>query len=211
MKENSHISVLLQEVLRYANPQEGEVVFDGTLGGAGHAHVLGKAIGKTGTLIATDKDTDAIARGKTILKDTPSKVLLYESGFEDIATVIAQAKVKEVNIILLDLGLSTNLLADPSRGFSFQTKGPLDMRFSDKQNLNAAQIVNSWKESELEDLIKTLGEDRFARRIAHAIVDARKKERIVSTEELATIVANAIPRTKSTSRTHPATKIFQAL
>jgi 16S rRNA (cytosine1402-N4)-methyltransferase len=106
MKENSHISVLLQEVLRYANPQEGEVVFDGTLGGAGHAHVLGKAIGKTGTLIATDKDTDAIARGKTILKDTPSKVLLYESGFEDIATVIAQAKVKEVNIILLDLGQS---------------------------------------------------------------------------------------------------------
>jgi len=211
MKESGHIPVLLQEVLRYTNPQKGEVVFDGTLGGAGHAKEFVKAIGKTGTLVATDKDKDAIARGKKTLKSAKCKVALYESGFEEIDNVLTKENLEEVNIIFLDLGLSSNLLADPSRGFSFQTKGPLDMRFSEKQNLNAAQIVNSWKESELEELIRVLGEERFARRIAHAIVVARKMERIISTEELASIVANAVPKGKRQSRTHPATKTFQAL
>lgn len=211
MKKEGHKAVLLQEVLRYTKPQKGEVVFDGTLGGAGHAHALGEATGKKGVLIATDKDKEAIVRGRMRLKDLPGKVHLYEAGFEEIASVLAKAKIKEVNIILLDLGLSSFLIADASRGFSFKANGPLDMRFSQKETLTAADIVNSWSAKELEELLKTLGEERFARRVAQAIVERRKIKRFFSTTDLAEVVAAAIPRKGKPSRIHPATKTFQAL
>jgi 16S rRNA (cytosine1402-N4)-methyltransferase len=162
-------------------------------------------------LIGTDKDAEAITRARRVLSEMPCTSKLYEAGFEEIKSVVAKAGVARVSGIVLDLGLSSFLIASASRGFSFNTNGPLDMRFSQKGTVTAADIVNSWSEANLADLFHTLGEERFARRIAAAIVTARKQKHILSTGQLADIIESAIPSKAKKGRTHPATKSFQAL
>ncbi|MBW3596841.1 MAG: 16S rRNA (cytosine(1402)-N(4))-methyltransferase RsmH [Planctomycetes bacterium] len=207
-EKSVHASVLAQEVLRWLDPQAGDVLVDGTLGGGGHTRLLAEAVGPTGLVIAFDRDPRALAAAERNLAGMPVK--LAHANFSEMAAVLDSEATGPVKGILLDLGLSSDQLADASRGFSFLAEGPLDLRFDPTEGAPASQLVNRLGEKELADVIYRYGEERFSRRIARRIVERRKTKPIETAGELAELVRGCVPR----SRGHaidPATRTFQAL
>jgi 16S rRNA (cytosine1402-N4)-methyltransferase len=184
-------------------------VVDGTLGGGGHTRLLLEAVGPTGRVIAIDRDPTAIARGAEEMAGQP--VRFAQANFRDIPEVLDAVGVGQVDAVLLDVGMSSDQLADRDRGFSFDSEGLLDLRFDPTEGEPAWRLVNRLRVETLADLIYELGEERFSRRIARRIVDAREASPIRSAREFARIVASAVPRQKPPSRIHPATRTFQAL
>jgi 16S rRNA (cytosine1402-N4)-methyltransferase len=204
-----HTSVLPAEVMSLLAIQPGMTVVDGTLGGGGHARLLAEAVGPTGLLIAIDRDPAAIERGARELAGLP--VRFAQANFCDIPEVLDALAIERVDRVLLDVGLSSDQLADHSRGFSFDSDGPLDLRFDPTEGEPAWRIVNRMRQEGLADIIYEFGEERFSRRIARRIVAVREKEPIRSARDLARVVLSAVPRQTPPPRIHPATRTFQAL
>ncbi|HEX3436516.1 MAG TPA: 16S rRNA (cytosine(1402)-N(4))-methyltransferase RsmH [Pseudacidobacterium sp.] len=206
-----HVPVLLKEAIRYLNVRPGGTYCDVTLGLAGHSIAIARQIGPRGTLIAFDRDPEAMAIARerlAALRETlgPAmpQVILHDVAFSEMADLLA---AESLDGLLADFGVSSMQFDEAHRGFSFQAEGPLDMRMNTRQGMTAEQVVNQISEKELADLIYEFGEERRSRRIARAIVRARP---VTTTAQLARIVAAAAPAMKS-ERIHPATRTFQAL
>lgn len=211
MSQSEHIAVMTAEVMEALKPHAGGQYVDGTLGGGTHSRELLIRSAPNGRVLSFDLDRNAIERmSASLTAEQRERWIGAEANFRDIAEVVKD--IKGVDGIVIDLGLSSDELSDPARGFSFMQDGPLDMRLGQHaQELTAATIVNSWKEHELAEIIHEYGEERMARRIAEAIVKARKSEKIYRTAQLADIVVAALPRSYEHGRIHPATRTFQAL
>jgi 16S rRNA (cytosine1402-N4)-methyltransferase len=204
----AHISVLLAPVVALLAPQSGAVIIDGTVGAGGHAAALLEAAGPDGRLLGVDQDASALALARERLAPFGARVRLVHACFDRMAELTAEAGIDAADAILLDLGVSSMHLDDPARGFSFLRDGPLDMRMNpDGDGPSAEEIVNTWPESELADLIFRYGEDRLARSIARRIVQARP---LASTRALAESIEAAVPM-RLREKIHPATRTFQAL
>lgn len=211
MDDAGHLPVLLDETLELLAPKGKQVIIDCTVGLGGHAEAMLESAGDEACLIGIDLDESNLLITKERLVRFGRRVRLFRANFADLEDVMEEAGVASADVILADLGMSSTQVDDPSRGFSFQTDGPLDMRFG-SEGRTAAQLANTLGEAELADIIYRYGQERHSRRIARAIVRARKRERIERTGELARIVAGATPRISGVRRKiHPATRTFQAL
>ncbi|MBK1661996.1 16S rRNA (cytosine(1402)-N(4))-methyltransferase RsmH [Paracraurococcus ruber] len=204
--ESGHVPVMLAEVLAMLAPRAGASYCDGTFGGGGYA----AAILDTApcTLFAIDRDPDAIARGAALAARFAGRLHLLEGRFGEMAELLAARGVAALDGVVLDLGVSSFQLDEAARGFSFRADGPLDMRM-EKAGKSAADLVNQLDDSELADMLFTLGEERHSRRIARAIVAARREAPITTTLRLAEIIRSVTPR--DPSGIDRATRSFQAL
>ena len=204
-----HQPVLLKETLAGLAIQADGVYVDGTFGRGGHANAILAALGPAGRLLAIDKDPQAVQSAMKQFGNDP-RFEIEQGTFTMLSQMIAQRELTgQVNGLLLDLGVSSPQLDDASRGFSFSEEGPLDMRMDPTSGMSAAQWLEQADEREISDVLKTLGEERFARRIARAIVALRATEPLRTTRQLAELVAAAIPRHERNK--HPATRSFQAI
>jgi 16S rRNA (cytosine1402-N4)-methyltransferase len=192
-------------------PERGKVIVDGTLGAGGHAEAILERITPGGRLIGIDRDPEAIARAEERLGKMAEAVSYYCENFRSLLSVLDAEGIEKVDGVLLDLGVSSMQLDDPERGFSFRGDGPLDMRMGPDEQRTAADIVNQDSEDELTRILYRFGEERWARRIAQFIVEARERRPVRTTGELAKIVENAVPAGARRGRKHPARKTFQAL
>jgi len=208
--EAFHTPVMVKEVITYLNCRPGGLYVDGTLGGGGHAEAILRVIGREGILIGIDRDGEAIARTKERLRDFSSQVILVKGSFSHLKEILQNRNIGEVDGILFDLGVSCYQLIEPRRGFSFSHEGPLDMRMDREQKLTAHELVNTFPEHHLASIIKQYGEERWAARIAKAIVERRQYSPIATTKELSDIVVGALPA-HTKSDIHPATRTFLAL
>lgn len=200
-----HVPVLLAETLAALALAPGADVIDGTLGGAGHAEAILQAIAPTGRLLGLDADAAAVTRGRLRLAPFGERAILAQANFDQMRIVAGAYRLTPA-AILLDLGLSSYQLTGDDRGFSFTSAGPLDMRFNPAVGRSAATLVNTLKVEELADLIFRFGEERFARRIARALVAARPLSEARVTAE---VIARAVGGRHN--HLHPATRTFQAL
>lgn len=210
---HGHVPVMRDEVLDLLACRPGGFYVDGTAGGGGYAEAILQRAEPDGILLALDWDADAIARVRERLQSYQPRVLLEKSSFADLPFVLERLGfgLETVDGVVIDLGVSSFQLEDPERGFSFLHDGPLDMRMDRSLNQTASDLVNTLPESELADLIFQLGEEKWSRRIAKAIVSRRTLRPILRTAELATLVVDVVPKTKDSRRIHPATRTFQAL
>lgn len=210
--DNRHETVLLTEAVEALAIAQGDVVVDATVGGAGHFTRICEALSGNGTIVGIDADPEAIARGKAAAARFPGVMAhLVEGNFRDLDAILGAKGIDAPDAVLFDLGWSAYHL-DSGKGFSFRADEPLLMTYgAPEAGHTAADLVNSLSEGELAELLNTLGEERFARPIARAIVAARREKRILMSGELAAIVESATPAWYRTRRIHPATKTFQAL
>ena len=206
--EFSHYSVMLNECIEGLDIKPDGVYVDCTAGGGGHSSEVLKKLGENGRMILFDRDPDAIETVTNRFKGD-GRVTIVHSNFSEIKKVLAELNVNGVDGIIADLGVSSHQLDTAERGFSFHNDAPLDMRMS-QQGTTAEDIVNSYSQKELFNVISKYGEEKFASSVANAIVRARDKKRIETTLELAEIVSNAIPA-KFRRNGHPARKTFQAI
>ena len=205
---DEHEPVLVDEVLEVLAPSAGGFYVDGTFGRGGHTARLLHAVGATGSVLAIDRDPAAIAAGRQRFHDEP-RLQLAQGPFAQLAQIVAErAAGRAVRGILLDLGVSSPQLDDPSRGFSFSKDGPLDMRMDPDHGESAAEFLARADAREIAMVIAELGEERFARRIAAAIVETRSATPLLRTRQLAELVQSVV-RTRDGK--HPATRTFQAL
>ncbi len=202
-----HVPVLLDEVLDIFDPHPGQRFIDGTVGAGGHADAILKATAPNGQLLALDVDPAALNIARQRLAPHAKRVRLVHANFAQLATIARNYDFLPVHGILLDLGLSSIQLSAAQRGFSFQSEGPLDMRYDPGGPTTAADLVNNLSRSELADLLYRFGEERRSRAIARAIVAVRP---LYTTRELADVVVLAVGGRRK-ARIHPATRTFQAL
>ena len=210
----THIPVLKDESLDGLNIQKGDVIVDGTLGGGGHTFEIIKRFGQDVKVIGLDLDVDAKGRTESLLGDIPSNFIFKNSGFQDIDKVLEDLKIEKVDKILLDLGISSFQLEVAGRGFSFLKDEPLLMTMKKNptdEDLTASEIVNTWDEENIADIIYGFGEEKYSRKIAKAIVEARKDKEIKTTFDLVAVIDKAVGRNYKGMRIHPATRTFQAL
>ena len=206
--EFNHISVLLEESVNALDIKPDGIYVDCTAGGGGHSAEVLKKLGENGRMVLFDRDPDAIETVTNRFKDD-KRVTVIHSNFSEIKKVLADLDIDGVDGIIADLGVSSHQLDTAERGFSFHYAAPLDMRMS-QQGTTAEDIVNSYSQKELFNVISKYGEEKFASSVANAIVRARDKKKIETTLELAEIVSNAIPA-KFRRNGHPARKTFQAI
>jgi 16S rRNA (cytosine1402-N4)-methyltransferase len=204
-----HVSVMPDEVVGWLDPQPGAIIVDGTLGGGGHTRLLADRVGPSGYVLAMDRDPSAISAAESSLAGLAVK--LVESNFCDLSEIIEQLEIEAVDGIVLDLGLSSDQLADPQRGFSFAMDCPLDLRFDPLSGEPAWRLLSRLSAEALADLIYAYGEERYSRRIAREIVKRRRDNPIRKASELAELVRRCVPRVHGKSRIDPATRTFQAL
>lgn len=212
--QTEHIPVLLQEAIDGLTLREGDRVFEGTVGLGGHSEEILRRIGVKGIYIGIDEDTQALTKARERLVAYPATKIFREDNFRNLNRVLDETGCPFVDKILLDIGLSSLQLEGSGRGFSFRHTEPLMMTFKTAPNegdLTAHEIVNEWGTDSLTDIITGYGEERFAWRIANAIVAARGSKPIETTTELADIVERAVPAFARHGRVHPATKTFQAI
>lgn len=204
-----HLPVLLNEVVDGLAIGSGARLIDGTLGGGGHAELLLERSAPTGQLLGIDADPAAIQRNQIRFAQqiAASRLIIAQGNFGEIAAIANKKGFVEVDAILLDLGVSSFQLETAARGFSFGQDGPLDMRFDPAGGMSAAEIVNSWPEQELADLIYRYGEERLSRKIARYIIQHRP---FTMTMEFAAAIERAVGGRRG-NRIHPATRTFQAL
>ncbi len=207
-----HKTVLLNESIEKLNLKDGSIYFDGTLGGAGHSSKVCSDFGDKVRIIATDRDNLAIRNAEEKLSKLGCKADLILSDYRNIDAVLKNLGVGKVDAILLDLGLSSDQLDASGRGFSFKNNEPLLMTFSeDNQKVDAQVILNNWSEETIADILYGYSDERYSRRIAKAVVSARKIKPIMTTFDLVEIIRSAVPAVYQRGKTHFATKTFQAL
>lgn len=204
-----HYPVLYRELLSFFKNVKGKYIVDATVGGGGHALLLLKNLPES-YLIGVDKDDYALKRAEEKLGTFKGRYKLIKGSFKNIDRIVYSLGIKSISGILFDLGVSIFQLK-MERGFSFQRDEPLDMRMDTSQKKTAFEVVNRYTKIELEKIIREYGEEKFAKKIALAIVEARKKKKIETTKELAQIIYNVYPPSLRRGRIHPATKTFQAI
>jgi 16S rRNA (cytosine1402-N4)-methyltransferase len=207
--EFKHKPVLLEETIEGLNIRKECTYVDGTLGGAGHSKKILERLENTGVLIGIDRDQEALAAAKQNLKDFKN-VCYIHGNHDEIKQIFQENNFQNVDGILLDLGVSSYQLDEKSRGFSYLGNNELDMRMDKSQNLTAKEVVNKYPEQELARIIFEYGEERFSRKIAYNICEARKEKEISTTEELVKIIEKSIPGFAK-NEGHPAKRTFQAI
>ena len=207
-EETVHISVMPDETIESLAIKAGSTILDGTLGGGGHTSLAAKLVGSDGLVIGLDRDADAITRCENSLKGLP--VVLAQSNFADAPEILQQLNITEVDAILLDLGLSSDQLEDRERGFSFNSDGPLDLRFDKHSGEPAYRLVQRLKQEHLANLIYEFGEERLSRKIARRLIAMRNRTKLVSAKDIAGVIYGCYPNPRK-QKIHPATRTFQAL
>ena len=206
--EFNHIPVLLNECIEGLNIQPNGIYIDGTLGGAGHSKEILKRLSKKGKLIGIDRDTTALKAAKENLKDFQNVIYIH-NNHDNIKEILDDLGIKEVDGILLDLGISSYQIDEEKRGFSYIKNSKLDMRMDETQKFSAYDVVNFYSEERLANIIYEYGEERFSRQIAKKICEYRKNKEIETTNELVDIIKQVVPFNKNSG--HPAKKTFQAI
>ena len=206
-----HISVLLDETIDGLDIKPDGIYVDGTLGGGGHSYEILKRLSPKGRLIGIDQDGEALKAAGERLKEFENQITLVRSNYCEIDKVLKELNVEKVDGILLDIGVSSYQLDNLERGFSYKSDAPLDMRMDTRQELTAADVVNTYSENELFKIIKDYGEDKFAKNIAKHIALARKEKPLETTKELSEVIKRAIPMKVQAKGGHPAKKTFQAI
>ncbi|MCB1218401.1 16S rRNA (cytosine(1402)-N(4))-methyltransferase RsmH [bacterium] len=210
--EVRHRPVLLQQVIESLALEPGLVYIDGTMGSAGHYSAVASRLVPDGIAIGIDRDQSAIERAGAVIAGMELdgvRLHLVHGEIAELERVVHEVGLRHADRVLFDLGLSSDQLDDPGRGFSFLRDGPLDMRQDRRSTLTAEQVVNDYPPEELERILREYGEERFSRRIVAAITDRRRGGRISGTLELASLIEQAMPGRRGKS--HPATRSFQAL
>ena len=210
-QDYKHIPVLVGEVLLSLRPQAKAVYVDATLGEGGHAEALLRASAPSGRLIGIDRDAEVLEIARQRLAPFGSRVNIVHGHAAELRSILETLQVAQVDGILLDLGVSSYQLETAVRGFSFAREGPLDMRMDRTAEPTAATLVNTLGEWELVNLIMRYGEEHWARRIARAILRARRRVPLQTTQDLAVIITQVVPPSARPPRIHPATRTFQAL
>lgn len=209
--EQIHRSVLLDECMRFLDPQPGGVYVDGTLGLGGHSEEILSRSGPDGRVIAFEWDESAIERSTQRLQPYAERLTVIRRNFAELAMGLDELGVREIDGLLIDIGLSSLQLDIGERGFSFQRDEILDMRMDNRRKNSAQEILATCSEQELADIFFYYGEERQARPIAAAICRYRAEQKIETTKQLVSIVAHAVPRRFHPKKIHVATKVFQAL
>lgn len=209
--EFKHVSVLFDECMEGLNIKPDGIYVDGTLGGGGHSSGICERLGPNGTLIGIDRDQDALNAASKRLEKYNCNKIFVQSNYSDIASVLEELEIDEIDGALLDLGVSSFQLDNPERGFSYMNDAPLDMRMSQSDSFTAADVVNDYDKKELTNIISKYGEERWASRIADFIVKAREDKPLESTFELVDVIKAAIPASARRTGPHPAKRTFQAI
>lgn len=207
--EFKHEPVLLEECIKALNINPDGIYIDGTLGGAGHSLEIAKKLLPKGLLIGIDRDTEALRAAKDKLKNYTNVKYIHDNH-DNIKQILEELQINGVDGILLDLGVSSYQLDEKSRGFSYIADAELDMRMDKEQKLTAKEIVNTYSEEKLSNIIWEYGEERFSRQIARNICKSREQKKIETTGELVEIIKKSIPLSKQKDG-HPAKRTFQAI
>lgn len=205
-----HVSVLLDECIEGLNIKPDGIYVDGTLGGGGHSKEIAKKL-ENGTLIGIDQDQNAIKKATEVLKPYEDRVILVNDNFSNIKNILFKLNIEGIDGLLLDLGVSSHQLDEGDRGFSYQKDARLDMRMNSKAKISAWDVVNGYSEEDLHRIIKSYGEERWAKRIAEFICIEREIKQIDTTFELVEVIKKAIPSGARKGGPHPARRTFQAI
>lgn len=209
--EFNHVSVLLNECIEGLCIRSDGIYVDGTLGGAGHGYNICRRLSEAGRFIGIDQDAAAIRVSMERLSEFGDKVTIVKSNYVHMKQILGDMGIDQVDGILLDLGVSSYQLDTPERGFSYQADAPLDMRMDQDLAMTAKDIVNTYEEERLYELIKWYGEERYARNIARRIVQKRQETEIRTTKELVEIIRDSMPAKAKNGKGHPAKRTFQAI
>ena len=207
---SGHIAVLLGETLALLNPKPGEIAVDCTVGRGGHSAAIATEIAPDGKVYGFDLDSDNLSHSAKVVSEAGGCFVPIQDSFVRMPLHLVNANVR-ADMVLADLGFSSTQMEDANRGFSFNLDGPLDMRYDPEGPTTAAQIVNTFSEEEIADLIFEFGEEPYARKIARKLVQTRKVQPIHTTAQLVQTVLEAYGKRAQTSRMHPATRTFMAL
>ncbi len=205
-----HASVLPEETIQSLAIRPDGIYLDGTLGGAGHSGMIAARL-TTGRLIGIDRDPNALSAARERLAPWQDRVTLVRGNFRQLASILDELGIAQVDGMLFDLGVSSPQLDEASRGFSYMHDAPLDMRMDPDDSLSAYTVVNTWDQAELRRILFTFGEERYAPLIAAAIVRAREQKPIQTTLELVEIIRGAMPQKALREKQHPAKRTFQAI
>jgi len=208
IKKIRHFPVLLKEYIECFEDSEMQVFFDGTLGAAGHALAILEAHPEIETFIGCDRDKDALDIASHNLKPWMGKVSLMHANFKEIDEILDELNIKFCDGIFLDLGVSSMMLDEPARGFSFRFDAELDMRMDKRSDISARDIVNGYSEKQLEEIFRLFGEERKSKRAAKQIIEKRRRKKINTTFDLVEVLEPVLGKRR---KIHPATRIFQAL
>lgn len=206
-----HFPVLLQEVLKYLNPQPNENFIDATFGEGGYAKVILEKTKPEGRLLGIDLDADLLELAKERYSEYKDRLILVNDNYKNLEKIAEEKKFKNISGIIFDLGFCTWHLEESKRGFSFRKEEPLEMTYNKKNYLTARKIINEWQGKEIERILKEYGEERYAKRIMEKIIENRKKKLIETTFDLVEIIKKAVPKKYLFQRIHFATRTFQAL
>ena len=209
--EFKHTSVLFSEAIDFLSVKPDGIYVDGTLGGGGHAAGICEKLSAKGTLIGIDRDLDALTAASANLERYQCRKIFIQDNYANIKTVLNNLDIKRMDGALLDLGVSSFQLDNEERGFSYMKSAPLDMRMNKEDSLTAEEVVNTYKQEDLTEIIRKYGEEKWAARISAFIVSARKTAPIRTTEQLVTIIKAAIPASARRDGPHPAKRTFQAI
>ena len=208
--EFKHYSVLLNECIEALDIKPDGIYVDGTLGMGGHSEQIAKRL-TTGRLISIDRDERAIVRAGERLKEYMDRITLVHGNFRDLHSILSGLGIEKVDGMLFDLGVSSPQLDETERGFSYMSDAPLDMRMDETETLSAWFVVNKWPEEKLRRILYDFGEERYAPRIASAIVSKRAEKPIETTLELVDVIKGAMPAAALREKQHPAKRSFQAI
>ncbi|SET63995.1 16S rRNA (cytosine(1402)-N(4))-methyltransferase RsmH [Paenibacillus sp. NFR01] len=213
-----HITVLKEEATEGLHVRKDGIYVDCTLGGAGHSSLIASKLGEQGRLICLDQDDWALDNAKAKLAEYGERVVLVKTNFRDLQQVLTDLPfvpkkdgIPQVDGILFDLGVSSPQFDEGERGFSYNHDAPLDMRMDQSAELTASEIINTWPEQEIARILFQYGEEKFSRRIARRIVEARQERKVETTGELAELIKEGIPAAARRTGGHPAKRSFQAL
>ena len=209
--EFQHVSVLLNESIDGLNIQDGGIYVDCTVGGAGHSSEILKRLKSNGHLYGFDQDAVAIETARARLSKISPRFTLIHTNFRNMKGELKSRGIEKVNGILFDLGVSSYQFDNGERGFSYNHDAVLDMRMDKRQDFNAYNLVNTWSEKDIADVIYKYGEEKFSRQIARKIIEFRKIKPLTTTFELVDVIKSAIPASKRKDGGHPAKRTFQAL
>ncbi|MCK9573154.1 MAG: 16S rRNA (cytosine(1402)-N(4))-methyltransferase RsmH [Candidatus Omnitrophica bacterium] len=211
MKEVFHYPVMHREIIELLDIKNKKIIVDCTAGLGSHALKIAEIIQPDSYYIGIDKDEETLKIVNDKLTKTNIKFSLVKGNFSDVDGILKKLGISKADVFLFDLGISMYQLTDPERGFSFMKEGPLDMRMDRESFISAYDLVNNLSEFELENIFRKFGEEKYARRVAHVLVEKRREEPISSTTQLTKVILSAMPHTVFKYKIHPATRIFQAL
>ncbi len=209
--KTQHIPVMLNEVVELLKPSGNGIHVDCTLGLGGHAKAIGNLIGPGGRLIGIDRDGQALTVAKENLSSLSQQSEFVHDDFRNVDKILDTLGIRQIDTLLMDLGISSFQLDNPERGFSIRAEGPLDMRMDQEAYISAYDLINTLSEREISAILKDFGEERWHNRIARYVVTERNKAPISTTKELTDIILRAIPYKNKKEKIHPATRTFQAI